>query len=80
MGDSQQVVSQYESKLVLAGRENEALSSKLKYELESGKRLREEVERLTFESSKYRLLEKESASLKESVAENSALKKRLVEL
>jgi hypothetical protein len=37
------------------------------------------VERLTFESNKYRLLERDSASLKDSVAENASLKKKLVE-
>lgn len=42
--------------------------------------MREEVERLTFENSKYRLIEKDNLALKEGISEISLLKKRVAEL
>jgi chromosome segregation ATPase len=56
------------------------LNSKLKYEAEGAKKLREELERLTYENSKYRLIERENSTLKDGVAEIATLKKRIAEL
>ena len=55
------------------------MMAKLKYESEVSKRYKDEVERLNFENSKSRLLEKENNELRGQTDELTLTKRRIVE-
>jgi chromosome segregation ATPase len=79
VSEVQQFKLQYETRITEMARESEQMSSKLRFELESSKKLREEIDRLTFELSRRSISEKEMAELKEANAELTLLRRRVAE-
>jgi len=63
--ESQQFIIQYEAKINDLARDYEQVNTKLRFELETTKKLREEIGRLSYENSRVKLLEKENNELKE---------------